>query len=67
MRGIIVVITCLFSVVFLKKKLYMHHLVSVIFIVFGVAWVGVVNILAGTDDPTAAGSMVLGIILLLIS
>lgn len=36
-------------------------------IVFGVAWVGVVAILGGNDEESATGSMVLGIILLLVS
>ena len=45
MRGIIVVITCIFSVIFLKKKQYRHHWTAVGMIVFGVAWVGAVAIL----------------------
>jgi len=67
MRGIIVVITCIMSVVFLGKKQYAHHWTGVIMIVFGVAWVGVVAIAGGYDNDSATGSMVVGIILLLIS
>jgi drug/metabolite transporter (DMT)-like permease len=67
MRGIIVVITCLMSVAFLGKKQYRHHWTGVIMIVFGVAWVGVVALAAGYDNDSASGSMVVGIILLLIS
>ena len=48
MRGIIVVITALFSVCFLGRKQYRHHWVAIIFIVSGVAEVGVVTIASGT-------------------
>jgi len=66
MRGIIVVITAIFSVVFLKRKLYCHHWVAVLCIVFGVAEVGLVAILNGSST-TESGSVALGIVLLLIS
>ena len=43
-RGVIVVITAFMSVVFLKKKQYMHHIVSIFFIISGVAIVGYVSV-----------------------
>jgi drug/metabolite transporter (DMT)-like permease len=67
MRGIIVVITCIFSVVFLKKKQYLHHWVGVVTIVFGVGWVGAVSLMNPTEGDDTTGSMALGIILLLCS
>lgn len=66
MRGIIVVITALLSVVFLKRKLYRHHWTSIVFIVLGVAEVGYVAIRRGTEGNTA-GSVGMGICLLLVS
>ena len=47
MRGLIVPITALFSVVFLKRKQYRHHWTGIVLIVFGVAEVGYVAITAG--------------------
>jgi len=66
MRGIIVVITALFSVCFLGRKQYRHHWVAIIFIVLGVAEVGVVTIAAGSSDDEGQ-SVGFGIILLLLS
>lgn len=66
MRGFIVVITALFSIVFLKRRLYRHHLLGVILIVLGVGEVGYVAIAAGGDDDTQ-GSVGLGILLLIVS
>jgi drug/metabolite transporter (DMT)-like permease len=66
MRGIIVVITAIFSVVFLKRKLYFHHWFAVVFIVVGVAEVGLVAILGGSST-VESGSVALGILLLLVS
>lgn len=65
MRGIIVVIAALLSIIFLGRKLYCHHWVAIVLIVGGVAEVGIVAILkegsSGSDD------IVLGIMLLLLS
>ena len=66
MRGIIVVITALFSMAFLGRKQYRHHWTGIVFIVLGVAEVGLVTILSGSATPTH-GSVALGIILLLCS
>jgi len=48
MRGIIVVITALFSIAFLGRKQYCHHWIAIFLIVAGVAEVGVVTIASGT-------------------
>lgn len=40
MRGAIVLITALFSVIFLKRKQYAHHIIALVLIVSGVALVG---------------------------
>jgi len=69
-RGVIVVITAFFSVVFLKRKQYTHHIVSLLFIVAGVAivgWVSVANSDASADDGGQASTTAFGVILLLLS
>jgi drug/metabolite transporter (DMT)-like permease len=40
MRGIIVIITAVMAVVFLKRKLYRHHWTSLAILIFGVIIVG---------------------------
>ena len=40
MRGAIVLITALMSILFLKRKQYFHHMVALFLIVAGVALVG---------------------------
>ena len=66
MRGIIVVICAIFSVIFLKAKQHRHHWTGVVLIVAGVAEVGWVAI-AIEGDSAGSSSPTLGIILLLIS
>jgi len=46
MRGLIVFITALFSIIFLKRVLYRHHYTALCFIVGGIALVGVSSVLA---------------------
>lgn len=53
MRGAIVLITAFMSVVFLKRKQYFHHLVSLTLIVAGVALVGYSGIAASNSDDSA--------------
>jgi drug/metabolite transporter (DMT)-like permease len=71
MRGIIVVITALLSIIFLNRTLYRHHWTSLAFIVAGVAQVGYVSITYtknhGGNESTSGGSELMGIILLLTS
>jgi len=66
MRGFIVVVVALMSVVFLKRKLYRQHWTAVGCIVIGEALIGIVTIKAGSKDGES-GSEFFGIILLLIS
>ena len=49
MRGAIVLITALMSVLFLKRKQYFHHLVALFLIVSGVALVGYSGIASSKD------------------
>jgi drug/metabolite transporter (DMT)-like permease len=68
MRGLIVPITALMSVVFLKKKQYRHHLVGIILIITGVFLVGYVSVAGNkSDSGDSGGSELFGIFLLVVS
>ena len=69
MRGIIVFITAGLAVSLLGEKRYIHHWLALVFIVSGVAIVGVVSITAPKKpgDPDSTPTSVLGIVLLLIA
>jgi drug/metabolite transporter (DMT)-like permease len=64
MRGLIVVITAFMALVFLGRKQYAHHWISLVTIVAGVALVGIVSIY-GHDSATT--SSITGILLLLLA
>jgi drug/metabolite transporter (DMT)-like permease len=44
MRGAIVFITAIMSVIFLKNKQYRHHIVSLVLIIIGITIVGVASV-----------------------
>ena len=69
MRGFINVVTPLLSIIFLKKKQYLHHWVAIAAIVIGVAEVGWVAIAFedSEEEEGSAGSVSFGIILLLVA
>lgn len=69
MRGIIVLITAILSILFLGKKQYCHHWSSLVTIVTGVAIVGVVGVAMSKDDTNSNNTptSVLGVVLLLIA
>lgn len=69
MRGIIVVITSTMSVLFLGRKQYAHHWLSLFMIVLGVAIVGFVSVLRSDDssDDDKDTTSLSGVILLLVS
>jgi drug/metabolite transporter (DMT)-like permease len=50
MRGFVVLIVALFSVLFLKRKQYRHHVVSLIVLVSGVALVGVSSMISSDSE-----------------
>lgn len=54
MRGLIVFITALFSIIFLKWVLYRHHYTALSFIVGGIALVGVATIGGGDGESPNA-------------
>ena len=68
MRGLIVVITALMSIIFLKRKQYRHHWTGIVLIITGVFLVGFVSIKAqGSSGSDSGGSEVFGIFLLICS
>lgn len=69
MRGLIVVITALMSIVFLGRKQYRHHWTAIVLIIIGVFWVGYVSVAASAknSDGDSGGSEILGILLLICS
>lgn len=65
MRGLIVFITALFSIIFLKRILYRHHYTALVLIVGGIALVGVASIQNSSGSGKGTGSTILGICLLI--
>ena len=70
MRGTIVIITALLSVLFLKRKQYLHHGSSLLLIVTGLAIVGYTGIqyskLQDKDSDLTPTSL-LGVVLLILA
>ena len=64
MRGTIVLVVAIFSVIFLKRKLYIHHWIGVSLVIIGVTLVGIASQVF--KEGTTKTSVV-GIILLLAS
>jgi len=69
LRGGVIVFTCLFSKVFLKRDVYRHHIVGVCFLVVGFAVVGIASVIGPADSSSGAGvgGTVLGIGMVLLS
>jgi len=49
LRSSVVVFSALLALIFLKKKLYRHHVVSIIAIIIGISLGGVSQLLAESD------------------
>lgn len=64
MRGFIMIVVALYSVVFLKIKLFKHQYLGVCFAFIGVILVGLASVLYGA---TSAKSPVLGVIIIIIA
>jgi drug/metabolite transporter (DMT)-like permease len=71
MRGSIVVITAAMAVVFLGRKQYAHHVISLIMIVVAVAIVGLAGVANssknGNESKSGSETTVFGVLLLLLS
>ena len=53
LRGIIIIITAVMSIIFLKKKLFRHHWTSIAVIFAGVFLVGLAALYFKTDEEKA--------------
>lgn len=70
LRGAVIVITALFSVVFLRRKQYAHHLISILIIVAGVALVGWASTHYSEqdkDEDSGASTSLMGVAFVLMS
>lgn len=69
MRGLIVFVAAMMSIIFLKRRFHRHHWAALIFVVGGVGIVGASPILYPEDEEgdESVGSPVFGIILLIIA
>jgi drug/metabolite transporter (DMT)-like permease len=67
MRGLIVLITALMSIMFLGRKLYRHHWTALTLIMVGIILVGLAAVFYGEDDEESftKGQTILGIVFLL--
>ena len=65
MRGIIVVITAGMALLFLGKKQYAHHWISLTMIVIGVFVVGLVNVYSKKESSDGSSTSIFGILLLI--
>ena len=70
LRGMIIIITAIMAIIFLKKKLYRHHWTSIVVIFTGVFMVGIAALFMKTDEEKASKegeTKVFGLILLLLA
>jgi len=65
MRGLIVFVTAGMSMIFLGKKQYRHHFISLLIIVIGIALVGIASLSKNGTGGTETKPI--GIILILIA
>ncbi len=68
MRGFIVVITCIFAILFLKKRYFRHHWLGIVLVTSGIVLVGIAAAIWGQPEKgKSGGSIIIGIILLIVS
>lgn len=68
LRGMIIIVTATMSILFLKRKLYVHHWSSIAVIFTGVALVGVAALLNSKPEGSEEESVnPMGIILVIVS
>jgi len=63
LRGGVIVLVALFSVLFLKRTLYSHHYLGMFLVITGVTMVGLSAILDSSNE-NESGSQILGVILI---
>lgn len=65
-RGSSIIFASVFSVIFLKRKLYRHHILGLIITILGTIMLGLFAIL-NSDNNTESDNLLVGIILIIIS
>ena len=55
LRGGVIFIVALMSVVFLKRKLYKHHILGLFFVVLGISIIGVAAITNTSSEDDSGG------------
>jgi drug/metabolite transporter (DMT)-like permease len=65
LRGLIVVVVPLLSVIFLGRKQYRHHYLGILLIVIGVTWVSYIHVISA--HHTKMDSSIFGILLLVLA
>jgi drug/metabolite transporter (DMT)-like permease len=63
LRGGVIVLVALFSVLFLKRTLHSHHYLGMFLVITGVTMVGMSAILDSSNDDQS-GSQILGVVLI---
>lgn len=63
LRGLIVVVVALYSVIFLRRRLFMHQIVGVVFVFVGVLLVGVASVIWSSSSSR---NPILGAVLIII-
>lgn len=64
LRGIIVVVVALYSVIFLRRRLFIHQIIGVAFVFVGVLLVGIASVIWSSESSR---SPILGAVLILIA
>lgn len=70
MRGLIVFVAAILSIIFLKRRFYRHHWTSLVLVVGGVAIVGASPIIYPEEEhegDDSSGSAILGVILVVVA
>jgi hypothetical protein len=69
LRGGVIIFTCIFSKIFLKREIYRHHMLGVMLLVLGFILVGIASVVTsgGGAGSVGVGGTVIGISMVLIS
>jgi len=70
LRGGVIIFTCIFSKIFLGRKIHGHHLLGVFLCVLGFVCVGISSVLASSSSSSSnstVGGTIAGMIMVIIS
>jgi len=66
-RGSLILFTTLLAIIFLKKKLYLHHYLAGSCVIIGLALVGVAALVMAKADPNEPHTTVVGVLLVIVA